>query len=170
MKKKITEALKASRAVCADCAELEAYARMKVQEFIRAVLEEEVTEFLRRSKSERSCQVVDGGKGYRNGYGKPRKLAMSGGTITLRRPRVRGCQDKFESKVLPLFQRRTEEVGHLLPELYFHEQAKHYFELALRGLLGAGAPAAYQPARQSGFVLQGEAGVPVTAVGMIRLL
>jgi len=42
--------------------------------------------------------------------------------------------------VLPLFARRTQEVGALLPELYLHGLAQGDFELALRGLLGDGAP------------------------------
>jgi hypothetical protein len=42
------------------------------------------------------------------------------GTITVRRPRVRGLEARFESQLLPLFKRRTEEVGRLLPELYLH--------------------------------------------------
>lgn len=65
---------------------------------------------------------------------------MQGGTITLRRPRVRGIEGRFESKILPLFARRTTEVGKLLPELYLHGLALGDFELALRGLLGEGAP------------------------------
>ncbi len=44
------------------------------------------------------------------------------------------------SRVLPLFQRRTREVGELLPQLYLHGVALGDFELALRGLLGAAAP------------------------------
>ena len=40
----------------------------------------------------------------------PRRLAMSSGTITLRRPRVRGVEERFESRVLPLFARRTKEL------------------------------------------------------------
>ena len=79
-------------------------------------------------------------EGYRNGYGKPRRLAMSSGTITLRRPRVRGVEERFESRVLPLFARRTKELGALLPELYLHGLAEGDFELAMRGLLGEGAP------------------------------
>ena len=55
-------------------------------------------------------------------------------------PRVRDSEEKFESRVLPLLKRRTEEVGLLLPELYLHGLAKGDFELALRGLLGEGAP------------------------------
>ena len=62
------------------------------------------------------------------------------GTITVRRPRVRGTQERFESKVMPLFKRRTKEVGEMLPELYLHGLAKGDFDLALRGLLGEGAP------------------------------
>ena len=36
--------------------------------------------------------------------------------------------------------RRFEEVGRLLPELYLHGLAEGDFDLALRGLLGDGAP------------------------------
>ena len=94
---------------------------------------------LGREKSERRS-TVDSAEGYRNGYGKPRRLAMSSGTITLRRPRVRGVEERFESRVLPLFARRTKELGALLPELYLHGLAEGDFELAMRGLLGEGAP------------------------------
>lgn len=118
---------------------LEGLVREKAQELIQHILEEEVTELLGRRKSERRA-VVDAPKGYRNGYGKPRRLAMSSGTITVRRPRVRGLEERFESRVLPLFARRTKEVGALIPELYLHGLAEGDFELALRGLLGEGAP------------------------------
>ena len=57
--------------------------REQAQAFIQRVLEEEVTELLGREKSER-IEGVDAPKGYRNGYGKPRKLTMSSGTITVR--------------------------------------------------------------------------------------
>ncbi len=49
-------------------------------------------------------------------------------------------EERFESRVLPLFARRTKEVGELIPELYLHGLAEGDFELALRGLLGEGAP------------------------------
>ena len=118
---------------------LEGAVREKAQEFIQQILEEEVTELLGREKSERKA-AVDAAPGYRNGYGKARRLAMSSGTITVRRPRVRGLEERFESRVLPLFARRTKEIGELLPELYLHGLAEGDFELALRGLLGEGAP------------------------------
>ncbi len=118
---------------------LEGLVREKAQEMIQQILEEEVTELLGREKSERKA-AVDGRPGYRNGYGKPRRLSLSSGTITLRRPRVRGLEERFESRVLPLFARRTKEIGEMLPALYLHGLAEGDFELALRGLLGEGAP------------------------------
>jgi transposase-like protein len=62
------------------------------------------------------------------------------GTITIRRPRLRELEARFESRRLPLFKWRTEEVGRLLPELYLHGLAQGDFDLALRGLLGTAAP------------------------------
>jgi len=118
---------------------LEAWTRERIQAFIQALLEEEVTVFLGRRKSERRL-AVDAPPTYRNGYGKPRRLSLTSGTLTLRRPRLRHLEQRFESRILPLFQRRTREVGELLPELYLHGLAQGDFELALRGLLGDGAP------------------------------
>jgi len=118
---------------------LEGFVREKAQELIQEILEQEVTELLGRRKSERKA-AVDGPEGYRNGHGKPRHLVTSIGTVTVRRPRVRGLEERFESRVLPLFARRTKEVGALLPELYLHGLAEGDFELAMRGLLGEKAP------------------------------
>jgi putative transposase len=118
---------------------LEAFARQSMQHFLQRMLEEEVDGLLGRGRYERRA-AVDGGAGYRNGLGKPRRLSLSSGTITLQRPRVRGLSERFESRLLPAFKRRTEEVGRLLPELYLHGLAQGDFDLALRGLLGAGAP------------------------------
>jgi transposase-like protein len=118
---------------------LEEFAREHVQRFIQALLEEEITELLGRTKSARR-EAVDAAPGYRNGYGKPRRLTLTNGTITVRRPRVRDLNERFVSRVLPLFKRQTKEVGELLPQLYLHGLALGDFELALRGLLGEGAP------------------------------
>lgn len=118
---------------------MEGWARERIQEWLQRLLESEVSEVLGREKSERR-EAVDAGIGYRNGYGKPRRLSMTSGTITVRRPRVRGLDERFESRILPAFKRRTEQVGELLPELYLHGLAEGDFDLALRGLLGEGAP------------------------------
>ena len=117
---------------------LEEFVRTKIQTTMQAVLEEELTAFLGRGKSERRAGV-DGGSGYRNGHGKPRRLALSCGTIALCRPRARNLDERFESQVLPLFARQSREVSALLPELYLHGLSKGDFALALRGLLGDGA-------------------------------
>src|SRR5262249_5590868 len=118
---------------------LEEFARAHVQCFIQALLEEEATELLGRTKSARR-DAVDPAPGYRNGSGKPRRLTLTSGTIPVRRPRVRDLNERFVSRVLPLFKRQTKEVGELLPQLYLHGLALGDFELALRGLLGDGAP------------------------------
>lgn len=117
---------------------LEPHFRGKIREWMQALLIEEVTEFLGRGKSER--KPVAERKGYRNGYGKGRHLTTAMGTVEVCRPRVRGVEEKFVSRLLPLFVRRTREVRDLLPALYLHGLAEGDLELALRGLLGENAP------------------------------
>jgi putative transposase len=53
---------------------------------------------------------------------------------------VRGLDERFVSRVLPLFKRRPREVGELLPQLYLQGLALGDFDVALRGLLGDAAP------------------------------
>lgn len=118
---------------------LEEFARSKIQEHLQDLLEQEVTEWLGRAKSERKLNSLKQ-PGYRNGYGKRRRFTMSVGTIEIRRPRVRHLDERFVSKVLPLFKRQSEAVRDLIPELYLHGLASGDFELALRELLGEGAP------------------------------
>src|SRR5262249_35303724 len=115
-------------------AALEEFARSRIADWIQDVLEEEVVEFLGRRKSERRV-TVDAPEGYRNGYGKVRRLSMMAGTIELRRPRLRGLEQRFESRILPLFARRTEEVSELLPQLYLHGLGQRDFEIAPRAPL-----------------------------------
>ena len=123
---------------------LEAFARQGVQDLLQRVLEEEVEGLLRRGRYERR-QGIDTAVGYRNGFGKPRRVSLSVGTITVRRPRVRGLAERFESRILPLFKRRSAAVAELLPTLYLHGLAEGDFDLALRGLLGDGAPLSAGP-------------------------
>jgi putative transposase len=119
--------------------QLEAFVRQHIQHLIQALLEEEVTTLRHRRPSARRTRV-DAPSGYRQGHGKPRRIAMSVGTVTVRRPRVRGLGERFISRVLPLLKRRTREVGELLPHLYLHGLALGDFELARRGLWGDAAP------------------------------
>jgi putative transposase len=117
---------------------LESWARANVQDFIQKLLEEEMDAFIGRAKSQR--HAASERRVYRNGHGKTRNFAMMGGTVQVRRPRVRNAEERFESRILPLFHRKSKELGAMLPELYLHGLAKGDFELALRGLLGDGAP------------------------------
>ena len=118
---------------------LEDWARSSIQSLLQDVLEEEVTQLLGRTRYERRSGVDDN-SGSRNGHGKPRRVSLMSGTIAVKRPRVRGLEERFESRILPLFMRRTHAVTELLPELYLHGLSQGDFELALRGLLGEGAP------------------------------
>jgi len=116
---------------------LKAFIRDHVQTCLQRVLEEEVDEMLGRARHE--CRATDA-VGYRKGYGKPRQVALMNGTITVRRPRVRRLDARFERRILRLFQRRTPDVAKLLPARYLHGLSSGDFHLALRGLLSDGAP------------------------------
>jgi transposase-like protein len=118
---------------------LEEFARAKIREHLQDLLEQEVSEWLGRQKSERKANAEEQ-PGYRNGYGKKRRFTLSVGTVEIRRPRVRDLGERFVSKVLPFFKRQTKQVRDLVPELYLHGLASGDFELALRHLLGEGAP------------------------------
>ena len=136
MRKESTRSPSESRAHWED---LEEWVRGQIQGLIQELLEEEITELLGRAKSARGS-TLDGAPGYRNGYGKPRRLTLSSGTIQVRRPRVRNVEERFESRVLPLFAPKSKKVADLIPELYLHGLAEGDFDLALRGLLGDEAP------------------------------
>ena len=88
-------------------ATLEAYARGKIQELLQALLDEEVTAFLGRAKYERGAGASGG---YRNGYGKRRRVTLMNGPVVVRRPRVRGLEERCESQLLPFFKNQTAAV------------------------------------------------------------
>ena len=118
---------------------LEGFVRDHSQRFIQALLEEEVTALVGRPTSARRA-VVDAAAGRRNGEGKPRRLRGTAGPLTVRRPRGRGLAERCGSRGLPLFQRRTREVGERVPTLSLHGWALGDCDLAGRGLLGDAAP------------------------------
>ena len=118
---------------------LEEWLRGQMQGLIQDLLEQEVTEFLGRTRPVRRSES-DNDAGYRNGYAPSWRLTLSSGTIRVRRPRIRDTDERFESRLLPLFVHRTREVADLIPELYLHGLSEGDFDLALRGLLGEEAP------------------------------
>jgi transposase-like protein len=116
---------------------LQDWIREQVQGLIQQALEDEVTEMLGRLKSERT----QGASGpYRNGFGRPRRLTTTVGTIELQRPRVRGMQERLESRILPWFKRKLLVVDQMIPELYLHGLSEGDFDQALGAVLGDKAP------------------------------
>ncbi len=112
--------------------DLDAIAREGARRMLLSVLEAEVTEFLGRQRYERK----ELSPGYRNGYGKQRRVTLGSGTVSVRAPRVRDSEERFVSQVLPSYQRRSPAIKALIPELYVQGLATGDFEPALRGLLG----------------------------------
>ena len=79
-----------------------------VREFIKKIVEGKATEVLAgRSESQRRATVPGESERYRNGYGKPRTLALSSGTVTVCRSLAREAEERFETRVLPFFARRV---------------------------------------------------------------
>ena len=66
MKQKTT-ATESASSVCYET--MEAHARVQIQQWLQDLLEEEVSEFLGRAKSQRRAELEQPCAGYRNGYG-----------------------------------------------------------------------------------------------------
>lgn len=115
--------------------DLDVIAREGARRMLVSALDAEVTEFLGRQRYERT----ELSPGYRNGYGKERRVTLGSGTVAIRAPRVRDTEERFASQVLPAYQRQSQAVKELIPELYVQGLATGDFEPALRGLLGEGA-------------------------------
>ena len=140
MREKTSNDAVESSDVCYDT--LEQWARGKIQAQLQPLLEEEVTSSLAESgtSAEEWCRRWTRLPGTATAMGSLRRFSMMNGTVTVRRPRVRDLAERFESKILPLFKRRTQEVGTMLPELYLHGLSTGDLYVAVRGLLGEGAP------------------------------
>ena len=115
--------------------DLDESAREGARRMLIDALECEVEEYLGRKRYERSEEFA----GYRNGYGKKRKVAIGCGTVGIRAPRVRDTEEPFSYRVLKKYQRQSDAVKDMLPELYLHGLATGDFEMDLRGFLGEGA-------------------------------
>ena len=111
---------------------------------IAAALEAEVEEYVASFVEERD---EDGRRlVVRNGKARERKLTVGSGTLPIRAPRVNdkrideeGKRQKFSSKILPAYVRRSPKVTEVLPILYLHGLSTGDFGPALRDLLGEDA-------------------------------
>jgi putative transposase len=118
--------------------QLEENFRQRIQGYLQDLLEEEIQELLGRQRYER--RVAEEPAVYRNGHGRVRSLSTRCGVVQVRRPRARGLDEPFESRVLPLFMKRTQDINACLPQLYLHGLSLGDFDVALGGLLGEDAP------------------------------
>ncbi len=112
---------------------------------IAAALEAEVDEYVASFADEideNSRRLV-----VRNGRGKERRVTVGSGTLPLQAPRVNdkrvdeetGERQRFGSRILPRYARRSPRVTDVLPVLYLRGLSSGDFAPALRDLLGEDA-------------------------------
>jgi len=123
---------------------LDQLAREGARRMIAAALRAEADEYVERFSDE----LDDDGHRLvvRNGRAQERKVTVGSGTIPLRAPRVNdkrvdeeGERQKFSSRILPAYARRSPKVGEVVPVLYLRGLSTGDFRPALVGLLGEDA-------------------------------
>jgi putative transposase len=114
---------------------LEALARQGARQMLQAALEAEVAEHLQRQRYERG----EATRGYRNGYLPERTLTLGSGAVAVKVPRVSDepAGERFQSKLVKPYQKRSQTVEELFPKLFIEGLATRDFEPALRALLGS---------------------------------
>lgn len=111
---------------------LDLVAREGARVILEIALSEEVDGFLKRRRYERN---TDGPSGYRNGT-RDRKVQCGSGEITIRKPKIVGAEQPFESKVMKSWQNRSEYLEQILPALYVEGLSTRDFKRALKPLMG----------------------------------
>ncbi len=111
---------------------------------IATALEAEVADYI-----ERFAETGEDGKRLvvRNGRARERRLTIGSGTVPVRAPRVNdkrideqtGERQRFSSKILPAYARRSPKVNDVLPVLYLRGLSTGDFRPALEQLLGEDA-------------------------------
>lgn len=118
---------------------LDALARAGARKMLAAALELEVRQYIAQHEGERDEEgrrlVV------RNGRARARKVTMGAGTVEVAAPRVddRREGEKFTSRILPPWLRRSPNVDGTLPILYLRGLSTGDFRPALVQLLGEDA-------------------------------
>jgi len=124
--------------------ELDEIARIGARRMLMAALKTEADDYVERHREERDetgrALVVH------NGRSQGRKLTLGTGTVELRVPRVNdrrrdehGQRQRFSSRILPPYMRRSPKVAEVLPILYLRGLSTGDFRPALEGLLGEDA-------------------------------
>src|SRR3984893_11055646 len=123
---------------------LDEIAREGARRMLIEALKAEADDYVERHRGERDEQgralVV------RNGRGQGRKLTLGAGAVELKAPRVddrrrdeQGGRQRFTSRILPRYMRRSPKVAEVLPILYLRGLSTGDFRPALEGLLGEDA-------------------------------
>ena len=123
---------------------LDELAREGARRMIAAALKAEADEYVERFSDE----LDENGRRevVRNGRARERKVTVGSGTIPVRAPRVNdkrvdeeGERERFSSRILPAYARRSPKVGEVIPILYLRGLSTGDFRPALEGLLGEDA-------------------------------
>ena len=124
--------------------ELDEIALAGARRMLMAALKTEAADYVERHRHERDAEgralVVH------NGRSKGRKLTLGAGTVELKAPRVndrrhdeQGQRQRFSSRILPPYMRRSPKVAEVLPIRYLRWLSTGDFRPALEGLLGEDA-------------------------------
>jgi putative transposase len=124
---------------------LDDLAREGARRMIASALEAEVSEYVERFGDERG----EDGKRLvvRNGRARERRVTVGSGTVAIQAPRVNdkrvdeetGERQRFGSRILPAYARRSPKVNDVLPVLYLRGLSTGDFRPALEQLLGEDA-------------------------------
>ena len=160
-------------------ATLDDLAREGARRMIAAALEAEVDEyvggFLEEVDEDGRRLVV------RNGRGRERRLTVGSGTVPIKAPRVNdkrvdeqtGERERFSSRILPAYARRSPKVTDVLPVLYLRGLSTGDFGPALRDLLGEEASglssSSISPSRRSGSPTTPRSSSPTCAFTATRI-
>jgi len=124
---------------------LDDLAREGARRMIAAALKAEADEYIEAFADERDG---DGKRlVVRNGQARERRVTIGSGTVPVRAPRVNdkrvdeqtGERQRFSSKILPAYARRSPKVNDVLPVLYLRGLSTGDFRPALEQLLGEDA-------------------------------
>jgi len=114
---------------------LEDVARLGVRLLMQTALEAEVTEFLGRDRYVRDEHAREGS---RNGYC-PTTIKTTAGSVTLDRPKLRGTDEAFASRLLGTGMCRTNALESLVIAGFVRGLSVRDVEAALAEALGPGA-------------------------------
>ncbi len=118
---------------------LDALAREGARRMIQAALELEVEQHIQ--KMHHLCDDQEHAMVVRNGKSRPRTVHLGSGSVEIVAPRVhdRRPEERFSSKILPPYMRRSPQLSEALPVLYLRGLSTGDFSEAIPALLGTNA-------------------------------